>query len=929
MKPLRMELEGFARFAERQVVSFEDLTLFAIAGPTGAGKTLILDALSFALYGVTPRLGQKLEGLISNGRDRLVVDLQFEAGGGTYRVVRTMERKPSGTVSKSTRIERLEQARWLHIPETEKLKEANAKLEQIVGLDFQAFTRSILLPQGKFDEFLHGEPGQRRRLLKELLDLSRVDRMREEAGRRDRDTGTQIEFISGRLESEGLEEAPGRLSQLKEELAELEVRLRDERAQLEAGRTELSQMQTVGRLHAELEEVHGRLERQLEAARRVPELQQELAMGRKAESLLPLLDQVGKLEREAAEAGTELARLSSRRPELQKLFDQTQEAARQASLDIEESEPKLRARLLEAQQLLPLAQRLERLGGAPVDARAGEAEWHEERFETLQQLHARLPGLTSALKRRDESASSLEQLTGQEAQAAAALQEASAEVAAVVARGQAAAARIRELEAEVATLERQGGDAATALRDTLVSGDACPVCGQTVHDLPEHSHGPLREKREQLQLAKTDREGLLQQHTKASGQTSSLEARREAQAAARATATATLQAARTELAAHLEKFAQAGFDGPAEALETEIEAQLGQQIAALAAQLAAHGGNPADTVRELETRLADLARSERGAQRALAQAERELLQLSGQLETKQALAERIDSDLTRQLAELGRRLKDDGFSDRDAVRGAGRPAARLAELEQQLKELDQELGRLRARNSELLKEIAGRPDRRAELDELNSQLARLEIALHDHSEQRGSLAAAIEQQKERARLRAELLEQRRKYEDEREIWRLLALDLRDDRFTDFLLGDLQRRLARRASHIIRQVTGERFDLHLSESREFEVSDAWAGGARRSATNLSGGETFIVSLALALALSDSAAGGRRLGALFLDEGFGTLDAQTLDAVASVLESLSTDGRMVGLITHVPELSQRMPARLMVRKEAAGSSLYWED
>ena len=929
MKPLRMEIEGFARFAERQVVSFEDLTLFAIAGPTGAGKTLILDALSFALYGVTPRLSQKLEGLISNGRDRLVVDLQFEASGGTFRVVRTMERRPSGAVSKSTRIERLEQARWLPIPETEKLKEANAKLEQIVGLDFQAFTRSILLPQGKFDEFLHGEPAQRRRLLKELLDLSRVDQMREEAGRRDRDAAIQCEYISSRLESEGLEEAPARLSQLKVQLAELEVTLRTEREQLERNRAELAEAQEVGRLHAELADVHDRLEKQLEAAQQAPALQAELDTGRRAATLLPLLDQLSELEREAEQSSRELERLEARHPELQKLFDEAKATSEQASLALEKSEPELRSRLQEAQQLLPLAQRLDRLGGAPAGMQADAADWDEERFETLQQLRARLSGLSSALKRRDETLRSIEVLAGQESETDAALQEARAEVAGVLGKGQAAAARLRELEAELAVLEKQGGDAAMALREGLVSGDACPVCGQTVHELPDHSHGPLHEQREKVGAAKEEREELLQLHAAASARVNSLEARREAQAEAKTAAQTSLEAVRTELTAQLTVFTEAGFSGPAETLEDEVTEEFRQQVAALAALLAVHGGDPAGTVRELEARLRELSQAERAAARELAQAERELLQLTGQLETKRALAARVSGELSRQQAEAERRLKENRFADREAVRAASRPASRLEEVENLLRHLDQELGRLRARNGELLEGIAGRPDRRAELEELSGRVAQLEAQLHEHSEQRGSLQGAIEHQREQVKLRAELLEQRRKFEDEREVWRLLALDLRDDRFTDFLLGDLQRRLARRASHIIRQVTGDRFDLHLSESREFEVSDAWAGGARRSATNLSGGETFIVSLALALALSDSAAGGRRLGALFLDEGFGTLDAQTLDSVASVLESLSTDGRMVGLITHVPELSQRMPARLMVRKEASGSSLYWED
>ena len=124
-------------------------------------------------------------------------------------------------------------------------------------------------------------------------------------------------------------------------------------------------------------------------------------------------------------------------------------------------------------------------------------------------------------------------------------------------------------------------------------------------------------------------------------------------------------------------------------------------------------------------------------------------------------------------------------------------------------------------------------------------------------------------------------------------------------------------LARRASAILQLVTDGRYDLRL-EAGDYLVADAWAGGELRSARTLSGGESFVASLALALALSDTLAGSAALGALFLDEGFGTLDRVTLDAVTAVLESLTTEGRMVGVITHVPELSARLPARLVVAK-----------
>jgi DNA repair protein SbcC/Rad50 len=181
----------------------------------------------------------------------------------------------------------------------------------------------------------------------------------------------------------------------------------------------------------------------------------------------------------------------------------------------------------------------------------------------------------------------------------------------------------------------------------------------------------------------------------------------------------------------------------------------------------------------------------------------------------------------------------------------------------------------------------------------------------------------IERLLEKAKaLRQELSKENKRYET----YRQLALDLRGNEFQDFLLNQMQSKLAARASHIIREVTEKRYDLRLIDS-EYHVFDAWSGETRSSKT-LSGGETFIASLALALALSDLLAGNKALGALFLDEGFGTLDSETLESVAEVLEHLSSEGRMVGLITHVQALAERLPARLVVTKSSDGSTVAWD-
>jgi exonuclease SbcC len=154
----------------------------------------------------------------------------------------------------------------------------------------------------------------------------------------------------------------------------------------------------------------------------------------------------------------------------------------------------------------------------------------------------------------------------------------------------------------------------------------------------------------------------------------------------------------------------------------------------------------------------------------------------------------------------------------------------------------------------------------------------------------------------------------------------LALHLRSDRFERWLLAEALDALVGGASQILRELSDGQYDLDHDRG-EFFVIDHADAGLRRGVRTLSGGETFQASLALALALSDQLAGlsiaAANLESILLDEGFGSLDASTLDTVAATLENLAARGdRMVGVVTHVPALAERIPVRYDVTKDARG-------
>ena len=193
-------------------------------------------------------------------------------------------------------------------------------------------------------------------------------------------------------------------------------------------------------------------------------------------------------------------------------------------------------------------------------------------------------------------------------------------------------------------------------------------------------------------------------------------------------------------------------------------------------------------------------------------------------------------------------------------------------------------------------------------------------------EELGGARQRLEDVRRRLEQLAALNAELRELEERLAVLANLDLYLRSDRFEAYVLGHALADLAANASVIIHELTEGRYELTYED--EFFVRDTWMDSYRRSVKTLSGGESFIVSLSLALALADTIAGRQSLGALFLDEGFGTLDAESLDSVTEVLTNLTSTGRMVGVITHVTSLTERLPARLVVSKGQLGSSLAWD-
>jgi exonuclease SbcC len=309
--------------------------------------------------------------------------------------------------------------------------------------------------------------------------------------------------------------------------------------------------------------------------------------------------------------------------------------------------------------------------------------------------------------------------------------------------------------------------------------------------------------------------------------------------------------------------------------------------------------------------------------------ETELAAAGARLEASKTTRETAERDAQRAGAAARAAAVAAGFRDEATAAEADLGAAEQQQIATRVQAHRDERRMVEVRIGELAGELGGKEVAQETLDMAESAVQQLAERLGDArascvrlAEQIRALTDAVARADA---LRKELARQRA----EHAVYHGLALDLMSNRFQAFLLEETFRELVAGASARLWDLTKRyRFDW---QNEAFQVIDHDNARQARSADTLSGGETFLASLALALQLSahvQQAAGATMLDSLFIDEGFGTLDPEALDAAASAIESLPIGGRMVGIITHIEELSQRLPARVKVLKSPDGSRLQLE-
>ncbi|WP_104990469.1 AAA family ATPase [Deinococcus sp. NW-56] len=905
MRPLALELQGFTAFRQHTTLDFSDLELFALVGPTGSGKSSLLDAMTFALYGTTPRLGATgLDALISQGERGLSVSLTFEVGDETYRVARSKGRRQA---ENEVRLERREGDRWVGLSDGG-TRAVGERIARVVGLDFKTFARSVLLPQGEFSRLLHGTGRERQALLGELMGLEHVKAMHGFAGDRAKGLKHQLGSLHALLEGEyagvTVETVKGLRAEREAVSAEAE-RLTDTRERLQGQVNRLRALEGVWR---EREDTTRRLDVLEGRARQVREGAERAARARRVAGVLPLLDAAERARIAAEREEAERHRAASAEAAARQAVDSAQAGLEAAAL-AEQRIPDLEAKADTLREAEADAARLRRAGGTPQSTHASPLPWDEDAFlaaregaqklEKLRQervqLEAQKTALESSRERQRAELTQHDALTGEQARTKR--------------EGQQAKAELDRAQAELEAARVEAGLA--AYRSHLHFGEPCPLCEGIVQILPPPAEHNLAALETRVAALTADLEGRRLRYKEIGLELASLKKSTEEQAAELRDWEAQLTQREADL-----RVLEANVSGD----PADTAARL---VAGLAARVRSAGADPARERQRLLAEIKTVRARLTEAQATLARAESTHAAAAATLRSAAAAAagrthEAADASaaLTSALAEL--RL------DAAQARAAALPEAEITALEEAARTHTAQVGHLRAQLAELERQLGLEPFDPANLRQAERDLTATDAALTTARERAGSLAEQERVARERLERKAEIERQAGEVAGQLDTWQTLTNTLKANEFQSYLLSEVEAQLLTGAGALLYDISDGRYRLAL-ENGEYVVQDLWNAGETRGVKTLSGGETFLASLSLAIALSDYLAGNKVLGALFLDEGFGTLDPQALEAVAGALENLRTQGRMVGVVTHVESLSERLPSRLLVTKSVAGSSV----
>lgn len=930
MKPLKLTMSAFGSYAGKNVIDFtgQQQGIFLITGDTGAGKTTIFDAITYALYNQTSggeRNGNMMRSQYAQPETETYVELEFLYRGQTYRVRRNPDYKITKTLKNGKiREQKVPHSVELTMPDgtvfPEKKNATDAKIIEILGLTADQFSQIVMIAQGDFLKLLYTKSDERKMIFSKLFRTDIYWKIQENLRRKSMEMDERIQENDRAFEQEKSRIIPLPESEelpLDELVERLRERLKDalkeqnlRRANVEELNKKITKYEEINKLFRSLEKIR-QTGKELEARQaESKERRQQIENARKADKVLVAEQQNLRQQQEVEQSAQAIAKMTETLANDQEMFETLKTQQQEAEAKQKREAADIQKKMLALEQSFPS---YEALQNARSEEQQAKKVWEDLGKTSEESFHKKEAGIAALKEQQKRQEQVVEQTKKNWEQTSLSASE---------------SAKHYEHMYE-AFLKEQAG----ILAENLSAGCPCPVCGSTVHPDPAKLSDHAVTELEVEQAKKT----------------------RAAAEEKRDLAYAAFEAEKTEK----QKLAQA-------VEKEEADFVLAQTIAKQQRKEAEQNyvslQKIAEQIREklVYPSLAEAKKQYAAMQKALAAAEQEIerkrqkvSELAEAMNTLkgQKLAEEENQKTAKKLAaktekEYAKLLEKSGFVSEETYHLAILPERSRSKLEREEKEYESQCLRQQSEQKLLEKQVSGKTY--TDTTELNEQLKAEKQALKEAEKTYMELHTAYENDRSVLQNCAVYLEKGKKLESEDQVIKSLSKTANGRLsgsakidFETYIQRQYFKQIIHEANKRLLTMSNHQFILKLKEEantgrKTNEGLDlsvySLVTDSERDVKTLSGGESFLAALAMALGLSDiveRSAGAIHPDMMFIDEGFGSLDAQSRQQAIEVLGELAGDSRMVGIISHVTELKEQIDRKLVVSRTDKGSRAVWTE
>ena len=930
MKPLKLTMSAFGSYAGKNVIDFtgQQQGIFLITGDTGAGKTTIFDAITYALYNQTSggeRNGNMMRSQYAQPETETYVELEFLYRGQTYRVCRNPDYKITKTLKNGKiREQKVPHSVELTLPDgtvfPEKKNATDAKIIEILGLTADQFSQIVMIAQGDFLKLLYTNSDERKMIFSKLFRTDIYWKIQENLRRKSMEMDERIQENDRAFEQEKsriillpeseelpLDELVERLRErLKDALKEQNLR----RANVEELNKKITKYEEINKLFVSLEKIR-QTGKELEARQaESKERRQQIENALKADKVLVAEQQNLRQQQEVEQSAQAIAKMTETLANDQEMFETLKTQQQEAEAKQKREAADIQKKMLALEQSFPS---YEALQNARSEEQQAKKVWEDLGKISEESFHKKKAGIAALKEQQKRQEQVVEQTKKNWEQTSLSASE---------------SAKHYEHMYE-AFLKEQAG----ILAEHLSAGCPCPVCGSTVHPDPAKLSDHAVTELEVEQAKKT----------------------RAAAEEKRDLAYAAFEAEKTEK----QKLAQA-------VEKEEADFVLAQTIAKQQRKEAEQNyvslQKIAEQIREklVYPSLAEAKKQYAAMQKALEAAEQEIAkkrqkvsELAEAMNTLkgQKLAEEENQKTAKKLAvktekEYAKLLEKSGFVSEETYHLAILPERGRSKLEREEKEYESQCLRQQSEQKLLEKQVSGKTY--TDTTELNERLKVEKQALKEAEKTYMELHTAYENDRSVLQNCAVYLEKGKKLESEDQVIKSLSKTANGRLsgsakidFETYIQRQYFKQIIHEANKRLLTMSNHQFILKLKEEantgrKTNEGLDlsvySLVTDSERDVKTLSGGESFLAALAMALGLSDiveRSAGAIHPDMMFIDEGFGSLDAQSRQQAIEVLGELAGDSRMVGIISHVTELKEQIDHKLVVSRTDKGSRAVWTE